>query len=31
MTATLGSEDGKAWYAKRMQTVAPVFGQLKEQ
>jgi Transposase DDE domain len=31
MTAKLQSEDGKARYAKRKQTVEPVFGQLKEQ
>jgi hypothetical protein len=31
MTAKLGSEDGKACYAKRKQTIEPVFGQLKEQ
>jgi transposase len=31
MFATLGSEQGKARYAKRKQTVEPVFGQLKEQ
>jgi transposase len=31
MTAKLQSEDGKARYAKRKETVEPVFGQLKEQ
>jgi hypothetical protein len=31
MFAKLGSEAGKARYAKRKQTVEPVFGQLKEQ
>ena len=31
MTAKLKSEDGKARYAKRRETVEPVFGQLKEQ
>jgi Transposase DDE domain len=31
MTARLQSEDGKACYAKRKETVEPVFGQLKEQ
>jgi hypothetical protein len=31
MAAKLGSEQGKACYAKRKQTVEPVFGQLKEQ
>jgi transposase len=31
MTAKLASEDGKARYAKRKQTVEPVCGQLKEQ
>jgi Transposase DDE domain/Transposase domain (DUF772) len=31
MFATLTSEAGKACYAKRKQTVEPVFGQLKEQ
>jgi transposase len=31
MTARLQSEDGKARYAKRKETVEPVFGQLKEQ
>ena len=30
MTAKLKSEDGKARYAKRKQTVEAVFGQLKE-
>jgi transposase len=30
MLAKLGSETGKACYAKRKQTVEPVFGQLKE-
>jgi hypothetical protein len=30
MFAKLASEDGKACYAKRKQTVEPVFGQLKE-
>jgi transposase len=30
MTATLQSEDGKACYAKRKQTVEPVFGQIKD-
>jgi Transposase DDE domain len=30
MAAKLQSEDGKARYAKRKQTVEPVFGQLKE-
>jgi Transposase DDE domain len=31
MFAKLASEDGKACYTKRKQTVEPVFGQLKEQ
>jgi hypothetical protein len=31
MTAKLASEDGKACYAMRQQTIEPVFGQLKEQ
>jgi hypothetical protein len=31
MFAKLKSEPGKACYAKRKQTVEPVFGQLKEQ
>jgi transposase len=31
MTAKLASADGKACYAKRKETVEPVFGQLKEQ
>jgi transposase len=31
MAAKLGSDQGKACYAKRKQTVEPVFGQLKEQ
>jgi hypothetical protein len=31
MTAKLTSEDGKARYAKRRETVEPVFGQIKEQ
>jgi hypothetical protein len=31
MTAKLTSEHGKAHYAKRKETVEPVFGQLKEQ
>jgi transposase len=31
MTAKLNSEGGKARYAKRRETVEPVFGQLKEQ
>jgi len=31
MTAKLNSEDGKARYAKRRETVEPVFGQVKEQ
>jgi transposase len=31
MNAKLASEDGKACYAKRKQTIEPVFGQLKEQ
>jgi hypothetical protein len=31
MVAKLGSDQGKACYAKRKQTVEPVFGQLKEQ
>jgi hypothetical protein len=31
MFATLASEGGKARYAKRRETVEPVFGQLKEQ
>jgi hypothetical protein len=30
MFAKLSSESGKACYAKRKQTVEPVFGQLKE-
>jgi hypothetical protein len=30
MTAKLNSEDGKACYAKRRETVEPVFGQIKE-
>jgi hypothetical protein len=31
MFAKLASDQGKACYAKRKQTVEPVFGQLKEQ
>jgi hypothetical protein len=31
MTAKLASDDGKASYAKRKETVEPVFGQIKEQ
>jgi hypothetical protein len=31
MTAKLASDDGKACYAKRKETIEPVFGQLKEQ
>jgi hypothetical protein len=31
MKAKLASEDGKARYAKRRETVEPVFGQIKEQ
>lgn len=31
VTAKLSSEDGKACYAKRKQTIEPVFGHLKEQ
>jgi transposase len=31
MTAKLASEHGKACYAKRKETIEPVFGQLKEQ
>jgi transposase len=30
MTAKLASDDGKAHYAKRQQTIEPVFGQIKE-
>jgi Transposase DDE domain len=30
MTARLQSDDGKARYAKRKQTVEPVFGQVKD-
>jgi hypothetical protein len=30
MSAKLASEDGKACYAKRNETIEPVFGQLKE-
>jgi hypothetical protein len=30
MTAKLKSEDGKARYAKRRETVEPVFAQIKE-
>jgi Transposase DDE domain len=30
MTAKLTSDDGKALYAQRKQTVEPVFGQIKE-
>jgi hypothetical protein len=30
MTAKLASEDGKACYAKRKETVEPVFGQIKD-
>jgi transposase len=30
MKAKLASDDGKAWYAKRQQTIEPVFGQIKE-
>jgi hypothetical protein len=30
MTARLQNEDGKACYAKRKQTVEPVFGQIKD-
>ena len=29
--AELASDDGKACYAKRKETIEPVFGQLKEQ
>jgi transposase len=31
MTAKLASDDGKVCYAKRKETIEPVFGQLKEQ
>jgi hypothetical protein len=31
MMAKLASEDGKACYAKRKETIEPVFGQIKEQ
>jgi len=31
MQAKLTSNDGKACYAKRKETIEPVFGQLKEQ
>jgi hypothetical protein len=31
MTAKLSSDDGKACYGKRKETVEPVFGQIKEQ
>jgi Transposase DDE domain len=31
MKAKLASDEGKARYAKRRETVEPVFGQLKEQ
>jgi transposase len=31
MTAKLASDDGKASYAKRKETIEPVFGQIKEQ
>jgi transposase len=31
MTAKLASDDGKACYAKRKETIEPVFGQIKEQ
>jgi hypothetical protein len=31
MTAKLQSDSGKACYAKRKQTIEPVFGQIKEQ
>jgi len=31
MTARLASDDGRACYAKRKETIEPVFGQLKEQ
>ena len=31
MTAKLASDDGKACYAKRKETIEPIFGQLKEQ
>jgi Transposase DDE domain len=31
MTAKLASDDGKGCYAKRKETIEPVFGQLKEQ
>jgi hypothetical protein len=30
MTAKLNSDDGKARYAKRRETVEPVFGQIKD-
>jgi hypothetical protein len=30
MTAKLASDEGKACYAKRKQTVEPVFGQIKD-
>ena len=30
MTAKLASDDGKARYAKRKETVEPVFGQIKD-
>jgi hypothetical protein len=30
MTAKLTSDDGKACYAKRKETVEPVFGQIKD-
>jgi hypothetical protein len=30
MTAKLASDEGKACYAKRKQTVEPVFGQVKD-
>ncbi len=30
MTATLASDDGKACYAKRKETIEPVFGQIKD-
>jgi hypothetical protein len=31
MQAKLASDDGKGCYAKRKETIEPVFGQLKEQ
>jgi ketosteroid isomerase-like protein len=30
MTAKLASDEGKGCYAKRQQTIEPVFGQIKE-